>query len=218
MALRDAAALVAPSHAVADAAEAACGRRPEVIAPVVTAPAPVAADRDGPVLAVSSLWTRDKGVGLLGPIARHLAPHRRLVIQFGDGGQHEPPPPELARLANVELRTAPAEIGELLTGAAALVVPSQLPEPWSRLAFEGMAAGVPTLASDTGGLREFVPVEQRVSPHSDPGAWAAALNRVLDAGEWEAARKRGKAAAAAVLATRPAERAVAAVEAAARSH
>src|SRR4051794_38315385 len=160
-ALRGAAGLVAPSRALADAAEATCGRRPEVIAPVTRAPAPVMADPDGPVLAVSSLWTRDKGAEMLAPIARRLDGGRRLVVQVGDGGHHVPPPKVLADLPNVELRTAPAEIGDLLPGAAALVVPSQMPDPWPRVAFEGMAAGVPVLASDTGGLRESVPDEQR---------------------------------------------------------
>jgi glycosyltransferase involved in cell wall biosynthesis len=216
-ALRNAAALVTLSGVVADAAHAACGRRPQVIAPVTSAPAPVAADPDGPVLAVSSLWTREKGAGLLGPIAQRLAPDRRLVIQVGDGGHHVPPPAVLATLANVELRTAPAEIGDLLPGVSALIVPSQMPEPWGRVAFEGMAAGVPVLASDTGGMREFVPAPQRVAQFDDPDAWAAALDRLRDPVAWEAARAGGRQAAAAIIATRPAESFVAAVERAAQA-
>jgi glycosyltransferase involved in cell wall biosynthesis len=215
-ALRGAAALLAPSRTLSDAAEATCGRRPQVIAPVMSAPSPVAADPDGPVLAVSSLWTRDKGAELLAPIARRLSPDRRLVVQVGDGGHHVPPPAELEALPNVDVRTAPAEIADLLPGAGALVVPSQLPDPWPRVAFEGMAAGVPVLASDIGGLRESVPAPQRVAPHDDPDAWGAALARLQDRAVWEAARGRGRRKAAAILATRPADRFVAAVEATAR--
>jgi glycosyltransferase involved in cell wall biosynthesis len=215
-ALRNAAALVTLSDVLADAAQAACGRRPPVIAPVTSAPAPVAADPDGPVLAVSSLWTREKGAGLLAPIAERLAPGRRLVIQVGDGGHHVPPPAVLATLANVELRTAPAEIGDLLPGVSALIVPSQMPEPFARVAFEGMAAGVPVLASDTGGMREFVPAPQRVAQFDDPDAWAAALGRLRDPAVWESARAEGRRAGAKILATRPAERFVAAVEQAAQ--
>jgi glycosyltransferase involved in cell wall biosynthesis len=125
-------------------------------------------------------------------------------------------PPELGALPNVEVRLAPAEIGDLLPGAAALVVPSQLPDPWPRVAFEGMAAGVPVLASDIGGLRESVPAAQRVAPHDDPDAWGSALARLEDRAVWEAARVRGRRAAAAILAAEPEARFVAAVEAAAR--
>lgn len=214
-ALSSAAALVAPSAVLADAAQMSCGRRPQVIAPVTSAPARVLADPDGPVLAVSSLWTRDKGAELLAPIARRLAPGRRLIVQVGDAGHHVPPPAELFSMPNVEVRTAPAEIDELLPGASALVVPSQMPDPWPRVAFEGMAAGVPVLASDTGGLRESVPAAQRVSPHDDPDAWGAALDRLRDPVTWEGARADGLRAAAAIIATRPGERFVRAVEAAA---
>jgi glycosyltransferase involved in cell wall biosynthesis len=216
-ALRTAAALVAPSSVLADAAEASCGRRPEVIAPVSSAPSLVAADPDGPVLAVSSLWTRDKGADLLAPIARRLERGRRLVVQAGDGGHHVPLPTELAMLPNVEVRTAPAETSELLPGSSVLLVPSQMPDPWPRVAFEGMAAGVPVLASDTGGLRESVPDAQRVRPHDDPEAWVYALNRLRDPEAWAQARARGRAAAVAILASRPIARLVAAIEAAAAS-
>jgi glycosyltransferase involved in cell wall biosynthesis len=216
-ALAGATALVAVSRLLADTAALVCGRTPDVVAPIAAAPPAVRADVHGPVLAVSSLWTQDKGVELLAPIARQLAPNRRLVVQCGDGGQHMPVPAELAALENVEVRTGPAEIGELLDGASVLIVPSQLPDTWVRVAFEGMAAGVPVLGSDTGGMREFVPAAQRVSPHDDPRAWGAALDRLAEPDAWAAARARGLAAAAAVLDARPAERAVALIEAAARS-
>jgi glycosyltransferase involved in cell wall biosynthesis len=216
-ALRGAATLVAVSSDVAVAVEDACGRRADQIPPVSSAPAPVAADPDGPILAVSSLWTRDKGADLLAPIARRLGPGRRLVVQAGDGGHHVPPPAELATLANVELRAEPAEIADLLPGTATLIVPSQMPDPWPRVAFEAMAAGVPVLASDTGGLRESVPPQQRIVRFDDPDAWAAALRGLGDRTAWEAARERGRAAADAILAGRPAERFVAAVEATAQA-
>jgi glycosyltransferase involved in cell wall biosynthesis len=216
-AIRDAATLIAASAAIAKAAHDTCGRDPEVIVPITAAPSPAAADPDGPVLAVSSLWTRDKGADLLAPIAQRVRSGRRLVVQVGDGGHHVPLPPVLATLPNVEVRTEPAEIGDLLPGAAALIVPSQMPDPWPRVAFEGMAAGVPVLASDTGGLRESVPAPQRIKQFDDPDAWAEALRRLDDRAVWEAARERGRAAAAKILATRPAERFVAAVEATAQA-
>lgn len=198
-----AAALVVPSAHVAAEVERACGRVPHVVAPVGAPPARVAADRSGPVLAVSSVWTQAKGAGLLGPIAERL-PERRFVVQVGDGS------PLGALPANVEVRTAPAEIAELLPGCAAVVVPSQLPEPFGRVAFEAMAAGVPVLASDTGGLRDLVPA--RVECFADPDAWARALDALLAPQAWEEAIRAGAASAAAVLATDPLASAASIVE------
>ncbi len=214
-ALARAAVLVAPSRLLADTTAATCGRRPIVVAPALTAPAAAAGDIDGPILAVSSLWTRDKGVDLLAPIAMSLRAGRRLIVQAGDGGREAPLPAALLRRADVEVRTTPAETADLLDGCSAVIVPSQLPEPWGRVAFEAMAAGIPVLASDTGGLREFVPASQRVAPHGDPQAWATALAALLAPGPWEAARAAGLAAAQSVLATQPARRFVEAVQAAA---
>jgi glycosyltransferase involved in cell wall biosynthesis len=178
--------------------------------------APVEGDPDGPVLAVSSLWTRDKGAELLAPIAEHLATAgRRLVIQVGDGGRHVSPPASLLAAPNVEVRTAPAEIDVLLPGASVLLVPSQMPDPWPRVAFEGMSAGIPVLASDTGGLRESVPAWLRVAPHHDPDAWGKALRELSEPGRWARARSDGLAAAREILRASPAARFVAAVQAAA---
>jgi D-inositol-3-phosphate glycosyltransferase len=106
----------------------------------------------------------------------------------------------------VTLRLAAGEISDVLDGAAALIVPSQLDEPFGRVAFEGLAAGVPTLASDAGGLRETVPAGQRVAPRDDPGAWAAAIRRLEDPRVWRRARDAGMAAAGRVLAGRSLER------------
>jgi D-inositol-3-phosphate glycosyltransferase len=113
---------------------------------------------------------------------------------------------ELKRLPNVTLRLAPGEISDVLDGAAALIVPSQLDEPFGRVAFEGLAAGVPTLASDAGGLRETVPPAQRVAPRDDPGAWAMAIRKLEDPLLWQGARDAGVAAAGRVVAGRSLER------------
>jgi glycosyltransferase involved in cell wall biosynthesis len=213
-ALAGASALVAPSQALADAASSSCGRHAEVIAPVSRGLEQVEGAPDGPVLAISSLWTRDKGAELLAPIAARLAVDgRRLVVQVGDAGAHVPPPPALFGAPNVEVRTAPAEIDELLPGASVVLVPSQMPDPWPRVAFEAMSAGIPVLASDTGGLRESVPAAQRVAPHDDPDTWAAALLALTDPDCWASARAAGLAAAAEVIRSDPTARFVAAVEA-----
>jgi glycosyltransferase involved in cell wall biosynthesis len=214
-ALAGAAALIAPSRLIADEAQATCGRRSEVIVPSLTVPAPAAGDIDGPVLAVASLWTRDKGADLLAPIADGLPGGRTLIVQAGDEGRRVPLAQGLVNHDRVTVRSAPAETAELLGGCSAVVVPTQIPEAWGRVAFEAMAAGIPLLASDIGGLREFVPASQRVAPHDDAAAWVSALGELLEPERWEAARAAGLAAAAVVIATRPARRFVEVVERAA---
>ncbi|MGH2950484.1 MAG: glycosyltransferase [Solirubrobacterales bacterium] len=209
--LRDADALVAPSAAIAGVVHGSCGRRPEVIPCVGPLPLPVDADPAGPVLAVSSLWTREKGGRLLAPIARAIAP-RTLIVQAGDGGRLAPIPGDLADQPNVALRLEPCDAVSLFPGAALLLVPSQLPDPFPRLAVEGMAAGLPVLASATGGLVESVPEPQLVDSHDDPDAWAAAIARVLRPRQWKEARRAGIAAADTIVASRPLDRFAAIVE------
>lgn len=104
----------------------------------------------------------------------------------------------LAALPHVEL-VDPAPIKRLLDGAGVLVVPSQWQEPFGRIAFEGLAAGVPTLASPVGGLAELVPAGQLVTPADDPEAWLDAVASLEEPALWHAARERGLSAARAVL-------------------
>jgi hypothetical protein len=197
-ALASASALVAPSNAMAGAVERSCGRRPHVVPPVTAAPPRARADRGGHVAAMASFWTVDKGVELLAPIAERLG-DRRLVVQIPPSGLRADVAAALDALPNVTLRPPPGTIGDLLDGAALLIVPSQLDEPFGRVAFEGLAAGVPTLASDAGGLSETVPPAQLVFPRADPDAWAAAIRRQLEPDRWDAARSEGTAVAARVL-------------------
>jgi glycosyltransferase involved in cell wall biosynthesis len=200
-ALQAATGLVSPSKAMAEACERITGRRPSVVAWVTQAPPPAPADPEGHVLLISSVWSREKGAELIEPIARRL-PHRSIVVQ-APNGLPDATERALEGLAHVSVRHAPAEIHELLAGASLVLVPSQLPEPFGRVAFEAMGAGVPVLASDTGGLAEFVPPGQLVRPHDEPDAWAGSARRFEPSDAWSAARETGLAAARAVLAGDP---------------
>jgi glycosyltransferase involved in cell wall biosynthesis len=110
------------------------------------------------------------------------------------------------------------EIDELLDGAGVLLVPSQNAEAFGRVALEGLAAGIPTLASDAGGLAEFVPPAQLVRPPSDVDAWVSAVRRLEDPAAWRDAAQDGARAAAAVLAAGTPERMEAWLRRAAREH
>ena len=195
-------ALIAPSETVADTYARWTGRRPEVAAPVVSAHPPIAGLARGHVAVISAEWTEVKGADLLAPIARGLA-DRRVVVS--ERRLPRPARRQLARLPHVRL-AGYAPVAELLSGASVLLVPSQWQEPFGRIAFEALSAGVPVLASAIGGLTEFVPRHGLVRPHSEPEAWLRAIRSLDDVSRWEEARRRGLEAAERVLATRPVER------------
>ena len=197
-ALADAAELIAPSACVARACEAWAGRRPHVAHPVPPSVIPARAERGGPLVLAAARWSPNKGLDLLDPLADALAPHSLAITEAG-----LPPlvAERLGRRPRVHL-VPNAPLSELLDGAAALLVPSQWEEPFGRIAYEGMAAGVPTLAAGVGGLREFVPAEQLVDPPGDAAGWRAAVDGLLDGG-WERARRRGRHAAEAIAAADP---------------
>ena len=70
-------------------------------------------------------------------------------------------------------------VGELLAGAAMVLVPSLGPEVLPFAALEAMAAGVPVVASRTGSLPEVVGRERCV-PRRDPEALAGAMRRLWE--------------------------------------
>jgi glycosyltransferase involved in cell wall biosynthesis len=199
LALAEAGRLIAPSAFVAEAYRRWCGHEPVVAYPVTAAPEGVSARPDGPAVLVAAGWKAHKGLELLAPIAEAAG---RDVVVAGPGL----PRMQAGRLRSLaHVTVSPYRpISRLLDGAGALLVPSQWPEPFGRIAFEGLAAGVPTLASATGGLPELVPPGQLVHDYREPGAWVRAL-RGLD-GRWDEARRDGLASAERILATHPLER------------
>jgi glycosyltransferase involved in cell wall biosynthesis len=103
---------------------------------------------------------------------------------------------ELAGLARrldapVELlgRVERDRVAELLAGAGALVLPSRYHEFSPYAALEAMAAGVPVVATQMGGLPELIG-EERCVPMNDPGALASRLRSLWD--EPEQRRSEGE--------------------------
>lgn len=72
-------------------------------------------------------------------------------------------------------RLAPDALADLRTRAAVVLAPSRWDEPCPYSVLEGLAAGVPVLASDRGGLPELVG-EDGVVAATDSAAWSAALS------------------------------------------
>lgn len=68
----------------------------------------------------------------------------------------------------------------ILKECKVVVVPSQWPEPFGRIAVEAMANGIPTLASVRGGMAEIVKgTSIGVRRYSDPDAWIGKLDKLL---------------------------------------
>jgi glycosyltransferase involved in cell wall biosynthesis len=191
--------LVAPSEAVAQACAEWCGRMPDVIRPVAGAGSSQEPNPTGHRLLVATRWRHNKGVRLLWPLCSTLRDRRVLVTERGLPDHVRL---RLEGLDHVRVITG-TRIESLLANASLLLVPSQWSEPFGRVAFEGLAAGVPTLASAVGGLAEFVPPGQLVEPPDSIDAWVAAVRRIEQPAAWQQARRDGIAAVRALLAYSP---------------
>jgi glycosyltransferase involved in cell wall biosynthesis len=121
-------------------------------------------------------------------VAELLEHWRRIdapLLVVGDG-------PELQRLRalappSVEFRGAipGSEVGEVVAGARALVVPSRAYEGAPRVVTEAYAAGVPVIGVRAGALPELVEdgVTGRLAGLADSSAWEAAARSLLDDAE-----------------------------------
>ena len=84
-------------------------------------------------------------------------------------------------------RLAPEALSALRARAAVVLAPSRWEEPCPYSVLEAMAAGVPVLAADRGGLPELVG-EDAVLPASDQAAWSNAVSELWQDPPLRAAR------------------------------
>jgi glycosyltransferase involved in cell wall biosynthesis len=84
---------------------------------------------------------------------------------------------------------APDALAQELADASVVVVPSWWPEPFGLVGIEAFAAGRPVVASDTGGIGDWLDdgVSGLMVPAGDAGALARALNELLEDPERQAA-------------------------------
>jgi glycosyltransferase involved in cell wall biosynthesis len=88
------------------------------------------------------------------------------------------------------------DMADLRRRAAVVLAPSRWEEPCPYSVLEALAAGVPVLASDRGGLPEMVG-DGAVLPAADPSAWSASLAEL-----WHDPRLRAQHGAAALARAR----------------
>jgi len=91
---------------------------------------------------------------------------------------------------------APEALAELRARAAVALAPSRWEEPCPFSVLEALAAGIPVLASDRGGLPELVG-EDATLPASDPAAWSDSLKQL-----WQNPGLRAERGAAALTRAR----------------
>lgn len=83
----------------------------------------------------------------------------------------------LAALGNVRLIGPLSDMRRAYAQAALLLAPSQWEEAWGRVVGEAQVSGIPTIASDRGGLPEVVGAGGIVLAHNAPVAeWSAAVS------------------------------------------
>jgi glycosyltransferase involved in cell wall biosynthesis len=185
--LGSAAAVVAASHALADAGQALGARAVEVIPSGVGLPAEVSApDSPAHVLFVGRL-SEEKGILEFLEATEGLP---RVIV--GDG-------PLRARIPEAIGFVPPAEVGQWYARAAVVCVPSRR-EGYGMTAREAMAYGRAVVASDVGGLRDAIRTEETglLVPAGDPAALRTALERLL--GDEELRDRLGAAARVAAAA------------------
>ncbi|MBM7078292.1 glycosyltransferase family 4 protein [Micromonospora humida] len=142
---------------------------------------------DGPLVGYAGRLVYEKGVQHLVDAVPHLRdrhPGLRVVIA-GDGPYRDELVDQVRRLhVGDSVRfTGFLDAGQLpalLAATDATVVPS-LYEPFGMIALEAAAAGAPLAVASTGGLAEIVEpgVTGVTFPHSDPGALAGAVDRLV---------------------------------------
>jgi glycosyltransferase involved in cell wall biosynthesis len=139
---------------------------------------------DGEFALVAGRLTEEKGFDTA--IAAARAAGAPLVL--AGSGPDEPRLRRLAEGADVRFagRLAPDALARLRRRAAVALVPSRWEEPCPYSVLEAMAAGVPVLASDRGGLPEMVGGTAGL-PATDPTAWGAALSEL-----WQNPRLRAQ--------------------------
>jgi glycosyltransferase involved in cell wall biosynthesis len=179
--LRHAAAVIAASRSLADAATELGARTVDVVPAGVEVPAEVAEPDDPPHALFVGRLSEEKGILEFLEATDGLP---RVIV--GDG-------PLRARVPGAVGFVPPRELGQWYERAAVVCVPSRR-EGYGMTAREAMAYGRAVVASDTGGLRDAITDGETglLVPPRDPDALRAAVQRLL--GDAELRARLGTAA------------------------
>ena len=179
----------------------------DLLAPMFSAPAATDArsraelDRR-PIVVASGRFNREKGFRTLLDALILVKPPIHLVL-IGDGHDRAHLEKQASQTPGGHRITFTGWLDATdrdrwLTRAVAVAVPSEWPEPFGIVGLEAMAAGKPVVASDVGGIREWLTHEQTglLAPPGDLVAFAQGLNTLLtDPARAAAMGARGREAA-----------------------
>ncbi len=117
-----------------------------------------------------------KGVEMVIRIARRLR-ERRFVVAGAASGRIRR---RLRRAGNIDPRGWVDDMDEVYRGAALLLGPARIPEPFGRVFVEAARHGVPCVATDTGGIPEAAGGGGIfVNPEAPLAAWVEAVRAAL---------------------------------------
>ncbi|MFL5952770.1 MAG: glycosyltransferase family 4 protein [Gaiellaceae bacterium] len=167
--VRGAAAVVAASENLADAAHALGARRVDVVPSGVDVPDVAVAPEDPPHVLFVGRLSREKGILEFLEATEGLP---RVIV--GDGPLRDVVPDATGFVP-------PAEIGAVYDRAAVVAVPSRR-EGYGMTAREAMAHGRAVIATQVGGLRDAIRDGETglFVPPGDPAALRAAIERLLE--------------------------------------
>ncbi len=148
-------------------------------------------DAPGVVVYAGRFDLRQKRLDLLLDAWRRVAPEGWELVLVGEGGDWDTVHRLAAAVPGVHLRPWADDVALVLAGADAFALPTRFESPGYAL-FEGMATGIPGLASDIDVYRELAPDGVELVP-ATTAAWTSALRRLTRATPEERAR-RGAAA------------------------
>lgn len=135
--------------------------------------------------------TRNKGTDVAVAALEHLPPETTLELAGSSAGDERFVAEVVALASNVgaggRVSAGMVErerMGELYARADVVVFPVRWEEPWGLVPLEAMAAGVPVVATGTGGSAEYLRDGENalLVPRDDPRALAAAVRRLADDG------------------------------------
>jgi len=90
-------------------------------------------------------------------------------------------------------KAPPGRVAELMLAARALVFPSVWYEGQPMVLLEALAAGLPLVVSDIGGLPETAGQDAILATPGDASSWARGLSRLTDDGWVDAVSARSRA-------------------------
>ncbi len=152
-AYREADRVIANSAYIARVVETRFGRSAEVSYPVVdmTVPEEPPAPNPGGALLFAKPQ-KIKGIETILALAETMAQRRFIVVGAASGRTRR----ALAARPNIDYRGWVDDMAALYAQSALLLAPARIPEPFGRVAVEAGLRGVPTVATDAGGLPEAV--------------------------------------------------------------